>query len=297
MSDEARPDVRATEHFFPATGQKGFIGLFGYVEEKGFDDELRSASVTMTEESPDGVGDVVMLGGIDLRRFKANPVLLQFHDYGRWPLGKVVNVRKEAPRLRAEKVYYDTRAAGAVKHDDADLGWGLTRAGMMKGQSIGFFPVVAEEIPEPKDGESERRYYRARRFKKTELLELSDAPVPMHANALVGRDASYAFRHAAEDVLGFAGTLDRDAESIAALVKRLAEKFERDALRRIADGLTIVLTAPSGSTGPGDPPAPADAAGASGTVETSPEIKIATAEEVAELTASVTSRILAGLGK
>lgn len=240
MSENDMPMRRFNEcKFFSRSpdGISGYVGMGFDIDEKSFDDENRSAEITMTEETPDGVGDIVEIRGIDLRRFLKNAVLLQFHDYQRWPLGKVEGVKRDPPRLRARKVY----APATLNHHDADIGWGLTRAGILKGQSIGFVSIVAEEI-EATEQRDTGYYARPRRFKKIELLELSDVPVPMHANALVGKDGEYLAKSIGADLVSI-NKLYQNIERVEGMLGRLLETMERSA-RSVAGESTATGAAP-----------------------------------------------------
>lgn len=266
MGMEDLSETRFVDHFFPAFGLKGAVGFSGEIDVKAFDDQRRSAGLTLTEESEDSYGDVVHVKGVSLKRFAKNPVLLQFHDYSRWPLGTVENVHVDGSRLRGTKIY-----APAGVYDQADIGWGLTRAGIMKGQSIGFYPLVMEDIP-PVEGDP-NQYRRSRRFKKIELLELSDAPVPAHSNALTGKDASYLLRTIGEEVLAYGGAREADRDWIEKQVKVFIEKLRHDA--------ALLST-----HGPAVPSGPAE-------VKSAPK----TPEEIAELTAATTAAILSRFHK
>ena len=52
----------------------------------------------LTTETPDRVGDVVMLDGIKLDSFQANPIALYMHDHSE-PIGIWSNIRKQGNAL------------------------------------------------------------------------------------------------------------------------------------------------------------------------------------------------------
>jgi hypothetical protein len=215
-TEQERPMTRFFDHVFPSCGQKGMIGIGMEIEEKSLNVEERSVGLTLTEESPDSYGDIVEVSGVQLKRFLKNPVLLQFHDYQRWPLGTIAGLEKTDNRLRGKKIY-----APEGIYKESDIGWGLTLAKILRGQSIGFLPMVSLEI-ETSDASS--GYYRPKRYRKIELLEVSDAPVPAHANALAdSKDAEFQVKELGEMVLRYGSPKNSTVEMMNARVKALIE--------------------------------------------------------------------------
>lgn len=210
---------RFFEHKFLAFGGlKGFTGSAFEAEEKSLDKEARSIGLTLTEESPDAYGDIVSVKGAQLKRFSRNGPLLQFHDYHSWQLGVVSDLEKTATQLRGKKTY-----APEGVNPQADIAWGLTLAKMLKGQSIGFFPIVSEEI-QAEGRDATTSYYIPKRFTKWELLEVSDVPVPAHSNALAdSKDAEFQVKELGEMVLRYGSPKNSTVEMMNARVKALIE--------------------------------------------------------------------------
>ncbi|MBT4073541.1 MAG: hypothetical protein HOC77_05985 [Chloroflexi bacterium] len=122
----------------------------------------------------DRAGDVVSASGWDLTAYKANPVFLWAHDYRRPAIGKCVKVwvqdASDGGRLMASIEFAPTPFAQEIRS--------LYAAGFMRGVSVGFRAIEME----PRTGSSGRRGVL---FKRQELLEISAAPVPVNAGALV----------------------------------------------------------------------------------------------------------------
>lgn len=130
----------------------------------------------------DRAGDVVSASGWDLDAYKANPVFLWAHDYRRPAIGKCVKVwvqdaisSGDGGRLMASIEFAPTPFAQEIRS--------LYAAGFMRGVSVGFRALEME----PRTGSSGRRGVL---FKRQELLEISAAPVPVNAGALVREGVS-----------------------------------------------------------------------------------------------------------
>ena len=126
------------------------------------------ASFTITTETPDRVGDSVKAAGLSLTNYKKNPVVLWAHDYAGLPIGKAVSIVASATGVKAI-----VRFATAENPMAATV-YNLVRAGYLSAVSIGFraLEVAANEY----DGWD---------ITKSELLEFSVVPVPMHPEALI----------------------------------------------------------------------------------------------------------------
>lgn len=128
--------------------------------------------VTMSVEVADRQGDIVDINSISLDNFLLNPVLLQYHNYGKHPVGKILTVTKELENglnvLNAEVQF------AVEEYEEAKIMFNLYKGGYLNAFSIGFNPG--------------RREYNTETGITTlfdcELLELSCVAVPANQLAL-----------------------------------------------------------------------------------------------------------------
>lgn len=112
----------------------------------------------------------VLNAGLDLERFKANPVLLDYHMGGnRAVIGRWENIQIEGSLLTAEAVFdvadeYAKEIAGKVER------------GFLRGSSLGLNPFSMENFKSAPDGSYE--------LVKSEVLEASIVAIPNNANAI-----------------------------------------------------------------------------------------------------------------
>lgn len=122
----------------------------------------------------DRAGDLVKATGWDLDAYRENPVFLWAHDYRRPAIGRSVRTwvqdGLDGGRLMATIEFAPTPFAQEIRS--------LYAAGFMRGVSVGFRAIEME----PRTGASGRRGVL---FKRQELLEISAAPVPVNAGALI----------------------------------------------------------------------------------------------------------------
>ncbi len=118
--------------------------------------------------------DLVM-DGVQLDRFMANPVILWSHSYWQLPIGRAEDVQVDGSRLLMD-VRFDTGDEFASKVDRK------YRTGFMNAVSVGFDVLQVE--PDQDGG-------RGGRVTSWELVETSAVPVPMDPGAVVesGRQA------------------------------------------------------------------------------------------------------------
>lgn len=163
------------------------------------------------------------LGGMNLERFRSNPVMLFSHDDNR-VIGRWENVAIEEGRLVADAVF-DT--------DDADAAQiaGKVERGFLKGCSIGMIVDELREI----DGVVVAT--------KTELLEASICAVPADANAIALYDQNRR-RLSADDINKILLSFNHNLNSMSEQ-KPTAEQLQQkvDELTTANETLTIQLEA------------------------------------------------------
>jgi len=126
----------------------------------------------LSDETPDRIGDIIMVDGWDLASFKKNPIAL-FSHRSDFPVGTWKNLRSEKSALRGE-----LSLAPEGTSDRIDEIRRLINAGILRAASVGFRPRAYEAI---KDNDGNFVGYR---FTKQELLETSLVSVPANPNAL-----------------------------------------------------------------------------------------------------------------
>src|SRR5215471_5272528 len=153
----------------------------------------RQAVFRASGEEPGRDGYSILTSGIELKNFRANPIVLFQHDPTE-PIGRCVSIRAVGRDLVA---VVEFAAAGASQI--ADKVCALVKQGVLSACSIGFDP---HKIEPAKDG--------VRVIPSCSLLELSVVSIPALAGALVmeraagGRGAralSYSARHRQVEVL------------------------------------------------------------------------------------------------
>ncbi len=123
-------------------------------------------------EDLNSYGFWILMSGLDLSRYKKNPVLLYNHDGSIMSVGRVNNLRVENNQL-----------VGEVEFDEQDpIGKELKRKyekGYMAGFSIGFKPVEWSD--------DEKYIKQGQRYStviKSELYEISATNIPSNQNAI-----------------------------------------------------------------------------------------------------------------
>jgi HK97 family phage prohead protease len=149
-------------------------------EIRDTDDKERSFTHAISDETPDAHGSIIRVDGWDLRRFKANPVVLFAHNSHDLPIGRSKRIWKEDGKLMAR-----TEFAGAAQdHDLAETAYKLVRDGFIRAWSVGFLPKEREPRKDISD-EEKHVLFEPVIYTKTELMEYSLVPVPSNPHALL----------------------------------------------------------------------------------------------------------------
>lgn len=119
-------------------------------------------------EHADRDGDVILASGWELDNYKKNPVFLWVHDYNTPPIGRAINVFRQA-----DKLIFDIEFPERGIYPLADTVYELYKKGFMNATSVGFIGKEGEALPTG-----------GTKFTKQELLELSAVPVPCNPMAL-----------------------------------------------------------------------------------------------------------------
>jgi HK97 family phage prohead protease len=143
----------------------------GYAEVRALDDQPNTIEAVISDATMDRAGDVVEQSGWQLDSYKKNPVVLWAHDSSIPPIGKAVDVRVSAGKLRATTLFATTPLAQEV--------FQLYRGGFLRSFSVGFKPLAFRPI---RDDDGNVTGFR---FMKQELLEYSAVSIPANPNAVV----------------------------------------------------------------------------------------------------------------
>lgn len=144
-------------------------------------EDHRTISYLVSDETPDRMGDVIRVKGWDLSNYKSNPVILWAHD-GKTvpPIGRAHNVRR---RFGPNRLTADIEFAPAEAHEFAETIYQLAKRGFIKATSVGFMPKGVEQL-----GEEERQALGVgpygQVFSESELMEISVVSVPANPSAL-----------------------------------------------------------------------------------------------------------------
>ncbi|OWJ83813.1 phage major capsid protein [Haematobacter missouriensis] len=138
--------------------------MYSTIAIKAVDEDARIITGIASTPTPDRADDVVIPEGAT---FKLPIPLLYQHDHSQ-PIGHVV-------KAKVTKSGIEIEASIAKGLSDVDAIWSKIKAGLVRGLSIGFRGIEAEEIP--------RSW--GRKFTKWEWLELSAVVVPANAEATI----------------------------------------------------------------------------------------------------------------
>jgi uncharacterized protein len=129
----------------------------------------RQVRAIVSTAAPDRMGDVVVQAGIDLKHYRANPVVLWQHNAD-FPVARCVEIGVVRGDLQALVQF-----PPAGTDTDADRVFSKIKAGLVNATSVGFLPVSSEPIGSTG----------GRRFTKSELVEFSFVTVPAAPGALI----------------------------------------------------------------------------------------------------------------
>jgi len=157
-------------------------------EIRDVDDKERSFSHPISDETVDGHGSIIKVDGWDLKRFKANPIVLFAHDSWSLPIARSTKIWKEDGRLMTR-----TQFAGLDQlHPFAETAFKLAKDGFIRAWSVGF---RAKERTRREDIDEDEHPVDPYVYTKQELMEYSLVPIPSNPNAILdakrsGQDVS-----------------------------------------------------------------------------------------------------------
>jgi len=149
------------------------------VEIKEVDEENRSFLATAASEAPDRIYDIIRIAGIDLTDYEKNPVVMWAHEYRALPLGiSLETIKRPRKKVLEFRPNFDD-------HEFAEKVYRSYLKKIMRGFSVGLLPIEMEKRQDMTEEEkAQAGYFGGWEIKKSSLLEISCAPIPMHQDAL-----------------------------------------------------------------------------------------------------------------
>lgn len=138
---------------------------------------------TITTETIDRDGEVLISDGMNAAEYEKNPVVFYNHDYAQ-PIGKISDLRRGDGKIDAT-IEFAQRPDGFEGAYFPEFVESLVAQDIVKGISVGFVPMAdgvrkASQKDRQDYGDNVRQVY-----SKWKLLEVSVAPLPANATALV----------------------------------------------------------------------------------------------------------------
>lgn len=142
-------------------------------EVKSVANEEHTLDFIATDETLDRYGEKILLAGWELDNFRANPVVVDSHDYS-----SVLRILGNAPDLKVTAGKMHNRVRFAMDNPLGAIAYKMSAAGFIKSQSVGFIPK--EWVNGQRDDQPSRT------FTKQELLEISLVAIPANPGATIG---------------------------------------------------------------------------------------------------------------
>lgn len=149
-------------------------------EPVSVNEEKRTISYVVSDETVDRMGDIIQVKGWDLASYKKNPVILWSHDGGAPPIGRATNVRR---RYGPARLTADIEFAPKEAHEFADTIYQLAARGFIKATSVGFMPTGTGDVDEKSREKLGLGPY-GQLYTGAELMEISIVSVPANPSAL-----------------------------------------------------------------------------------------------------------------
>jgi len=138
---------------------------------------------TITTESIDRDGEVLIAQGMDSTEFEENPVLFYNHDYSQ-PVGRVTALKRGKNKVDAT-MEFAKRPEGFQGSYFPEFIESLVSQGVVKGISVGFVPKQGGVRKASKADKDNYGGEVSQVYSQWKLLEVSIAPLPANGTALV----------------------------------------------------------------------------------------------------------------
>jgi|GEM_PF-1457290 len=156
------------------------LGIQKKAGSKAIDNDARTASMIWSTATVDSMGDIIEPKGWDLKRFKRNPIICLNHDTYNLPIGRGLNVTKDADNLRGDVEFMPPEVYAL-----AETVWQMVKGNWLKTGSVGFQPIEWEAMYDDATG-----HFKGYRFTKQSLYEFSVVTVPANPDAMVSAKAA-----------------------------------------------------------------------------------------------------------
>lgn len=134
----------------------------------------------ISTEDLDLHGERMKISGIDITKFKKNPVVYFNHNSSGFPIGKAVDIYKKDGKLLADTIFHE-------EDKESRLIKKLVDTGYLNATSIGFKPLEWEDST-PTDDEANQLNAtwsnQVRTYTKSQLLEYSIVGIPANSEAI-----------------------------------------------------------------------------------------------------------------
>jgi len=126
-----------------------------------------------TDETVDRYNEVIRLDGWQLDNYRANPVVVDSHDYS-----SITRILGNSPDVKITDGKMINRVRFALDNPLGAMAYKMAKGGFIKSQSVGFIPI---EWTRGKGATEPDRIYT-----KQELLEISLVSIPANPGATIG---------------------------------------------------------------------------------------------------------------
>jgi HK97 family phage prohead protease len=134
-----------------------------------------------SDDTVDRMDEVILPEGWDLTDWVRNPVVMQFHDYSMWPLGKGT-----AAGIVDDALMLDVEFDPPEIDESADMIYRKVKHGTVKTGSVGFEPL--QWVTPGSKGDNLdlwTKYPKARKiYLRQSLIEFTICPIPANPNAV-----------------------------------------------------------------------------------------------------------------
>jgi HK97 family phage major capsid protein/HK97 family phage prohead protease len=143
---------------------------YSVLEIRSIDDDKRIIEGIASTPSPDHLGDIVEPKGATY----SLPIPFLWQHNAKEPIGHVTKVKVEAEGITVRVQLAKVDEPGELK-SLLDKSWGMIKAGLVRGLSVGFKPIEATDI----------KGTFSQRFLKWQWLELSAVTIPANMEATI----------------------------------------------------------------------------------------------------------------
>ena len=220
-------------------GEKTIMGLKASAGSINVDEA--TMVMTISTKTKDRSGDVMESKGVKLANYRANPVVLAFHDHRKPPVAKTLEISVGDDSIEALAKF----ALGI--NPEADLLFSLYRDDFMKASSVGFMPEEYEKVLV--EGQDGRLAWRGGLHHTIwELMEWSLVPVPDNPESTrkMVQSILWVAKEAGMEIPDLGHTPSAEVIKVAQLVDRHPELLEEDGLAGLVKTMAMKAISEAG---------------------------------------------------